>query len=291
MARIRSIKPEFWRSPSTAKASPLARLLYIAMWNWADDYGVAEWTPRELLGFVFPNDGDIKNAELQSLCTEVATCFNTEFYLINGRRYYCIPTWDDHQKNERRAQGKYPRPDHPDASVDAEIHQVTEMRGSSVRTSGNTVSGTGEQGNRGTGEQGNSSSSEVAVATSRPEIDSLLDLLDFEISVNGGKPPTRTKKNLDAARLLIDRDGRTVAQVELAIRWSQADEFWRGNILSMSKLREKYDQLRLAAQRTTKSTTQPTTKADLNAAEFQRIYGGGNERAGSLRAIDSRVSA
>jgi hypothetical protein len=31
------------------------------------------------------------------------------------------------------------------------------------------------------------------------------------------------------------------------IRWCQADEFWRGNILSMPKLREKYDQLRLKA--------------------------------------------
>lgn len=151
MARIRSIKPEFWRSPSTAKASPRARLLYIAMWNWADDYGVGEWTVRELLGFAFPNDSDVNNAELQSLCTEVATCFDTVFYIVRGRRFYCIPAWDEHQKNERRAQGKYPRPDSPEAYLDPVFIGITEKRGTSVQTSGDTASGTGEQG---TGEQG-----------------------------------------------------------------------------------------------------------------------------------------
>lgn len=155
MARIRSIKPEFWRSPATAKASPRARLLYIAMWGWADDYGVGEWTYRELLGYAFPHDDEIGNAELQSLLTEVATCFCTVFYVIDGRRFYYIPAWDKHQKNERRAQGKHPLPDAPDASVDADFHSSAEMRGTSVRTHGDTASGTGEQGNIGTGEQGN----------------------------------------------------------------------------------------------------------------------------------------
>ena len=173
MARIRSIKPEFWRSPSTAKASPRARLLYIAMWNWCDDFGVGEWTPRELLGFAFPNDEDVTSTELQCLCTEVATCFGTQFYLINGRRFYCIPSWDDHQKNERRAQGKYPRPDAPDATVDAEVHGNAEKRGSSVQTHGDTGTGTGEQGNRGTGnrEQGNP----LAAVEIRPDMNALFE--------------------------------------------------------------------------------------------------------------------
>ena len=39
MPRIRTIKPEFWDSPGTASASLRIRLLFIAMWNWADDHG------------------------------------------------------------------------------------------------------------------------------------------------------------------------------------------------------------------------------------------------------------
>lgn len=38
-------------------------------------------------------------------------------------------------------------------------------------------------------------------------------------------------------------DGRTHKQVEFMIRWSQNDKFWRKNILSPAKLREKFNQL------------------------------------------------
>lgn len=94
-----------------------------------------------------------------------------------------------------------------------------------------------------------SSSSEVADAPLRGDVKRLLDLLDEEIERNGGRRPSRSKKNIDAARLLLDRDGKTAEQVEAAIRWCQSDEFWRANILSMSKLREKYETLRLQAAR------------------------------------------
>lgn len=97
-------------------------------------------------------------------------------------------------------------------------------------------------------------SSVIAVATPRPDVDRLLDLLESEVVANGGKAPARTGKNRDAMRLLLDKDGRTVEQVESAIRWCQADEFWRANILSASKLREKFDQLRLSAARSPRSS-------------------------------------
>jgi hypothetical protein len=100
-------------------------------------------------------------------------------------------------------------------------------------------------------------SSDAALAAPRPEINALLDLLDAEIIRNGSKPPSRTQKNHDAIRLMLDRDGRTVQDIEGAIRWCQADSFWRSNILSAVKLREKYDQLRLSAQRQ-RGSSRPT---------------------------------
>lgn len=101
-------------------------------------------------------------------------------------------------------------------------------------------------------------SSEVAVAPVREDVIRILDLLDAEIARNGSKTPSRTKANLDAARLLIDRDGATVEQIERVIRWCQADSFWRSNILSMAKLRDKYDQLRLKSQSPQRSAGRPT---------------------------------
>lgn len=127
--------------------------------------------------------------------------------------------------------------------------------------------------------------SEAAVAAPRPEIDSLLDLLDDEIRRNGGKIPSRTKKNHDAIRLMLDRDGRTVGDIAGCIRWCQADEFWRSNILSASKLREKYDQLRLASQR--KQSGPKQSKASQNADEYRRLFGGDE---GSVPALDPGIS-
>ena len=116
MPRIRTIKPEFWDSPSTAKASPWARLLFIAMWNWADDYGRGTANLKELEGFAFPNDDRFTDrsgntVQFRELVAEVAECFGVVMYEADGRRYYAIPTWEDHQRNERRAkQSKYPDP-------------------------------------------------------------------------------------------------------------------------------------------------------------------------------------
>lgn len=137
------------------------------------------------------------------------------------------------------------------------------------------------------------SSSEVANATTRPDIQHLLDLLDAEIISNGGKAPSRTKKNHDAMRLLLDKDGRTVDQVERAIRWCQADEFWRSNILSASKLREKYDQLRLAAERKRGPSKSWAQQRDENAIAIVNQYretGNGQGADGAtahLRALDA----
>jgi hypothetical protein len=83
----------------------------------------------------------------------------------------------------------------------------------------------------------------------RADVERVCRHLADRIEANGSKRPTVTKPWRDAARRLIDRDGRTVEQILRAIDWCQDDPFWRANILSMPKLREKYDQLRLQARR------------------------------------------
>lgn len=52
---------------------------------------------------------------------------------------------------------------------------------------------------------------------------------------------------LEADRMMR-LDGRTEAEIRRAMTWSQRDSFWRSNILSMGKLREKYDQLYMRMQ-------------------------------------------
>jgi hypothetical protein len=102
------------------------------------------------------------------------------------------------------------------------------------------------------------SSSEVAVATTdpapiqpvdRPDVEALCQRLACWIEDNGGKFPPITKAWRDPMRLMLDKDGYTIPQVAFLIDWCQQDEFWRGNILSPSKLRAKANTLRLHAMR------------------------------------------
>ncbi|PFN11870.1 phage replisome organizer N-terminal domain-containing protein [Bacillus cereus] len=44
-------------------------------------------------------------------------------------------------------------------------------------------------------------------------------------------------------RLIRERDNREPQEIKDVIDWCQADPFWKGNILSPKKLREKFDQL------------------------------------------------
>lgn len=80
-----------------------------------------------------------------------------------------------------------------------------------------------------------------------PEVTELLDRLDQCIQSNGARKPKRNKGNADAMRLLLDRDHRTPEQIRRVIDWATADAFWKANILSAAKLREKFDQLLIKA--------------------------------------------
>jgi len=153
MARIRTIKPEFWDSPDTARASLRARLLYIAMWNLADDYGVGDGNHKRIIGFAFPND-EITVSDIPRLIAEVSRTFSVMFYEHEGRPYYYIPSWETHQRTEKRAKQRVP---FPDTSKTPESSGQADGDGSSAESVGSSGAGTGEQGNRGTGELGNTS--------------------------------------------------------------------------------------------------------------------------------------
>ena len=118
MARIRTIKPEFWDTPRIDTISPWARLTFIALLNWADDYGTGTCNPRELFGFVFPHDKHLTLEEFRRALDETRRVFEVTFYSLDGRRYYNILTFSKHQKVDRRSQPKHPGPYTPGVIFD-----------------------------------------------------------------------------------------------------------------------------------------------------------------------------
>lgn len=176
MPRIRTIKPEFWSSPDTAQASPLARLTYIAMWNWADDYGRGTLNLKELEGFIFPNDDISKLTKTCQNCKqgtsdttqgssetfrrtvkEVVGSFGLTVYEVDRRTYYEIPSWNDHQRTERKAKSKHPAPEEGKNVTDQWSEGTSDNFRRTIKevpTHSGGKSRKPEHRNRGTGEQG-----------------------------------------------------------------------------------------------------------------------------------------
>jgi len=65
--------------------------------------------------------------------------------------------------------------------------------------------------------------------------------------------PEHLKPNLqnwaNDIRLMMERDKRNEEQIRYLIDWVQRDDFWSSNILSPSKLRERFDQLVLKVKK------------------------------------------
>lgn len=89
----------------------------------------------------------------------------------------------------------------------------------------------------------------MSTAAPRDDVERLCKHLADLIEKNGSRRPEVTNGWRNAARLLLDRDKRTEAQVMRAIDWCQQDDFWHRTVLSMPTLRKQYDRLRLAAQK------------------------------------------
>src|SRR5471030_1694617 len=104
MARIRTIKPEFFTSDDICALSPLARLLYVGLWCEADRDGRLVWTPGVMKRRYLPDDA----CDIEVLGAELVGRGLIRLY---GEGLACIPSFARHQHvNIREAQSKLPPP-------------------------------------------------------------------------------------------------------------------------------------------------------------------------------------
>lgn len=95
MARIRTIKPDFWTDEKVVSLPFEARLLFIGLWNFADDTGAIDYSPDRIRMQIFPDDPQIDApALLDLLCIlEMADRWSD-----GVRDILIIRHWHDHQK-------------------------------------------------------------------------------------------------------------------------------------------------------------------------------------------------
>ena len=115
MARIRTIKPEFFTSEDIVSMSPLARLFYVSLWCEADREGRLEWKPGTLKLRYLPGDA----CSVEELAAELVERKLIVLYSVGGKQYAQIPSFTRHQViNNRESPSALPEPS--DASVTRE---------------------------------------------------------------------------------------------------------------------------------------------------------------------------
>lgn len=97
MARIRTIKPEFWTSEQVVECSRDARLLFIGLWTFADDSGINPASLQRIRMQVFPGD-DLSLDEIRALIKELLAVRLIEEYDVEGRAYWRITGFSQHQR-------------------------------------------------------------------------------------------------------------------------------------------------------------------------------------------------
>lgn len=104
MARIRTIKPEFWTDEKIVLLPFEARLLFIALWNFADDEGYLVYSPERLKMQIFPNEIDL---EMDALIDLLNAAGLVDYYIDSAKNYLLyICHWERHQKIDRPTKTK-----------------------------------------------------------------------------------------------------------------------------------------------------------------------------------------
>jgi hypothetical protein len=110
MARIRTIKPHFFRSYDVAALSYRARLTWIGLWTYVDDEGRGRDDARIIKGELWALEDDVTWKDIQGDLTELSRSAHVTRYTVDGRDYLAIPTWDEHQVISRPTASKFPAP-------------------------------------------------------------------------------------------------------------------------------------------------------------------------------------
>jgi hypothetical protein len=113
MARIRSVKPDFFTSERVAELPLSARLTFIGLWTHVDDNGVTVDNGRLIAAAIWPLEEDPRETLRRTLedLRRLSDAGLVVRYEADGRRLLYVRGWDEHQKVSHPGKPRYPRPD------------------------------------------------------------------------------------------------------------------------------------------------------------------------------------
>lgn len=111
MARIRTVKPDFWGDQKLGKMSPYTRLLYLALFNLSDDEGYFEGDTEQLAGDVFKYDPNPREMMAWAIQELLAARRIIVYDDDDDCRFGYMPKFLTHQRVDSPKPSTRPKPD------------------------------------------------------------------------------------------------------------------------------------------------------------------------------------
>ena len=107
MARNRMIKPEFWASETLMRVSRDARLTFIGMWNFCDDYGFCLSSTRSIIGDIYPYDESVTEQKLKSWLAELVEVKLLIPVDYKTKKLFFVKGWGEHQTVQHKSKRSF----------------------------------------------------------------------------------------------------------------------------------------------------------------------------------------
>lgn len=279
MPRIRTVKPEFWTSATIAKLSIPARLLFIALLNFADDQGRGKCFKREIAGFAFPYDDEV---DVGPLLDELEAAGLIHRYEADNRPHFHVVSWFEHQRINRPTPSRLPAPpccrssalheELSEAIIEDAVTDSMPRKAESGKRKAEAGNRKVESGDENAEAPAHETLSPPDASGQHPDASRLAALLADLIHGNGLERPAIRIDWLDEMTALLVTDMRPPLDVEGAIRFAQGNDFWRGVILHPKSLRRNWLSLLAQAQRASPGPrkTAAQSRFDAEMEEFKR---------------------
>jgi hypothetical protein len=280
MARSRNVKPGLFKNEILGDADPIYSLLFVGLWTLADKEGRLEHRPKRIKAELFPYKPEL------DLSKALAWLNNESFITVyenDGSEYIQISNWKKHQSpHHKEVDSVIPAPQKAEKrnSKQQLAHACAKHDSSMIQACSNEIA------------------SSPLIPDSLNLIPDSLNLIPDKSNMPG-KPGIPAKKKWteedqkcadkmleairamapsakqnskwpDAIRLMREQDKRTHIDIMDMFTWANKDTFWSSNILSPSKLREKW--VTLEGQRNRGLTASKPENKGVAASFADKVY-------------------
>jgi hypothetical protein len=109
MPRIRTIKPDFFKSEDVSALPMRARLTWIGLWTQCDDHGRTKDNVKLIKGDLWALE-DVSLRDIEEDLTVLEAHGRIVRYSAGGVRYLAVVNWHQHQAINRMSAAKHPAP-------------------------------------------------------------------------------------------------------------------------------------------------------------------------------------